>query len=39
MPVSELEERLSSFELAEWMAFDAIEYEEQERARKEAARR
>lgn len=27
---------MSSLELSEWMEFDALEYEDQERARKEA---
>lgn len=38
MTVAELEERMSSLEFAEWMAFDAVEYEDQERARKAARR-
>ena len=36
MTVTELEERMSSLEFAEWMAFDRIEYEDQEAARRAA---
>lgn len=36
MTVCELEERMTSLEFSEWLAFDRIEYEDQERARQAA---